>query len=192
MSQAKVVIIQNFLSAQECAELNAWTDAGIASNWLSFGIDTSKGDKSYAGRLTTRGYEDRFEFPALAHQISARITDRLGLSTYSKSDNGNEFGIVNAVMVPGSHTIKHLDPKEDNGVCHVYRCNVVTRAAEQGGELVIGGNTIALNPGDLHCYPVTLYPHAVTEVGGNTSRVLWMFGYQIPEEELDAFIERVQ
>lgn len=183
MSQAKVLLLKDFLSPQECDELNAWSDLGVQNGWLSFGHNTSTGDKTYAERLTTRGYESMFEFPALAHEISARITERLGLSGFKKSDNGNEFGIVNAVMVPGGSVITHLDPKEVNGMSHVFRCNVVTRAAEQGGELIIGGNKIPLKVGDLHCYPVTLYPHSVTAVEGATSRVLWMFGYQMSEEE---------
>jgi hypothetical protein len=58
------------------------------------------------------------------------------------------------------------------------RCNVLTRKADNGGELYVGGNKIDINVGDLHCYLPSTVEHYVTEVKGKTSRVLWMFGYQ--------------
>jgi hypothetical protein len=59
----------------------------------------------------------------------------------------------------------------------------MTRAADDGGKLYVGGKEIDIKVGDLHCYLPSTIEHYVTEVKGETSRVLWMFGYQCSKEK---------
>jgi hypothetical protein len=56
----------------------------------------------------------------------------------------------------------------------------MTRAADAGAELYVGGQLVDIEVGELHCYLASEFEHKVTEVQGNTSRVLWMFGAAVP------------
>jgi len=184
-----VFFLRKFVSTEDCIKLSSWIDIGIQNEWVSFGCNIETGLKNYKGRLTTRGFDDRFTFPSLVHEISNRITDSLKLSNFAKSNNGNKFGIIGTSTQTGGNVITHTDPKENNGSVHVLRCNIVTQVSESGGELVIDGKKIPLQIGDLHCYLVTLLPHSVTQVKGKTSRILWMFGYQVSIEQFNTLQE---
>jgi hypothetical protein len=59
----------------------------------------------------------------------------------------------------------------------------MSQAADDGAELFVGGEKVDIKVGDLHCYLASDYEHYVTEVKGNTSRVLWMFGAYVPKED---------
>jgi hypothetical protein len=61
----------------------------------------------------------------------------------------------------------------------------MTRNSDAGGELYIGGKKIDIGVGDLHCYLPSVVEHYVTEVKGQTSRIMWMFGYQCSTERFD-------
>jgi len=75
----------------------------------------------------------------------------------------------------------HKDPRQ--GYLSALRCNVMTRAANAGAELYVGGQLVNIEVGELHCYLASEFEHKVTEVQGNTSRVLWMFGAAVPIED---------
>ena len=178
-----VLVKKNFITAEECAQLNAWVDEGVQNKWLDSGIDRGSGWE-YEKRLTTRNYGDRFEHPAIAHEVFQKITDALGLNGIRKSVmGGGRDGIVVSCTFPGGDVYKHTDPKEGN--LQVLRCNIMTRAADAGGELFVDDQKIDVGVGDLHCYLASYIPHYVTEVQGDTSRVLWMFGYQASFQDFD-------
>jgi hypothetical protein len=177
----QILFKKNFLSPEECNVLNAWVDQGVAEKWLDAGISRKSGWE-YTGRVTTRNYGDRFEYPAEVHQTFQRITDLLGLHAVPKSVvGGGRDGVVVSCTFPGGDVYPHTDPMEGN--VHVLRCNVMTRAADAGAELFIGGNKIDIGVGDLHCYLPSNVEHYVTTAEGNTPRVMWMFGYQMSEED---------
>jgi hypothetical protein len=58
----------------------------------------------------------------------------------------------------------------------------MTQAADNGAELFVDGSKIDIKTGDLHCYLASDFEHYVTEVKGNTPRILWMFGAYVPTE----------
>ena len=175
-----VEITRNFLSPAECAELNAWVDLGVANKWLDAGVDRGS-DWSYTNRLSTRRYGDRFVYPPLVEQIARRIAELKGLQFEPRATNGGgRNGVVVSCTLPGGDVYEHTDPMEQGGR-DVLRCNVMTRAADAGGELHVTGEQIDVAVGDLHCYVASKEPHFVTEVQGETSRVLWMFGWGVKE-----------
>jgi hypothetical protein len=179
----QVFVFPNFLDVDVCNKLNEWVDAGVEKKWLDKGL--SRGSNwEYSNRLTTRNYADRFEYPSIVYDVFKRITKELNLLDLPKSIiGGGKDGIVVSCTFSGGDVYPHIDPKE--GELEVLRCNIITRSAESGGELYIGGNKIDINVGDLHCYLPSTVEHYVTEVKGQTPRVLWMFGYQCSKERFD-------
>ena len=172
----KVLIVKNFISQDICDSLNAWVDEGVKNKWLDLGI--SKGDQKYEKRLTSRMSGDRFEYPDAAYETFDKITKHFGYEKIPKSvSGGGKNGIVVSCTFPKGDVYLHKDPKE--GHLDVLRCNILTRKADVGGLLYVDGEQIDINVGDLHCYVASAFPHYVTEVQGSTSRVLWMFGYQV-------------
>lgn len=174
----EVLIRPHFIDAETCAELNSWVDYGVTKKWLDRGVNS--GHNGYEKRLTTRLYADRFEYPEVAYVVFNKISDHFGLHDAPKSVAGKgKDGVVVSCTYPGGDVYSHTDPMEGVDL-HVLRCNIVTRKPDAGGKLYVSGNHIDVGVGDLHCYLASAAPHYVTEVEGNTSRVLWMFGYQVP------------
>jgi len=169
-----MLIVKNFLSADECNELNKWVDLGVKNNLLDKAFNKKR--EKHNLRLTTRLYENRFKYPAIVYDIFKKITSKLNLNDLIKSSLGGRDGIVVSCTLSGGDVHSHVDVKESD--LELLRCNIMTRSADEGGELFIEGNKIDISVGDLHCYLPSLIEHHVTEVKGNTSRVLWMFGYQ--------------
>lgn len=187
-----LLLVRGFLSQDEIDALNAFVDQGVTVGYLDKGI--SRGRSGYDGRLTTRLYGDRFVYPDIVHSVFSRITDRLRLHDLKKSVvGGGRDGVVVSCTYPGGDVYAHRDLKEGGGLCDVLRCNILTRAAESGGLLQVGGVPIKLDVGDLHCYLPSDVVHSVSTVEGSTSRVLWMFGYQINKSDWELrFRELVQ
>ena len=183
-----VIINKNFLTQDECAQLNEWVDLGVQEKWLDKGV--SRGSVwEYEKRLTTRNYGNRFEYPKIVFDAFSKITDFYQLKQLKKSVIGaGRDGVVVSCTLPGGDVYEHKDPME--GKLDVLRCNIMTRKADSGGELFVGGKKIDIEVGDLHCYLASSVPHYVTEVEGETSRVLWMFGYQASKKDFAKMAEK--
>jgi len=177
-----VTIIPNFITQQECSVLNSWVEKALANSWLDVGITT--GHTVYKNRLTTRMYGSRFDkYPDLAYVIRDRIRKQLNLENVPISIlGGGKHGIVVSNTLPGGDVYKHSDPLEFNGR-HVLRCNIITQMADAGAILTVNDNVVNVNQGDLHCYLASKYAHSVTQVTGKHSRILWMFGFQITDND---------
>jgi hypothetical protein len=182
-----VLIFKNFLDKDTCNQLNDWVDLGVEKKWLDKGASPGDTWENYK-RLTTRNYQDRFNYPQLVYDVSNSITKQLNIADLSKSIvGGGKDGIVVSYMLAGGDTTFHTDPKENNDL-EILRCNILTRKPDNGGVLVIGTRKIELEVGDLHCYLPSTISHYVTETSGNTPRVLWMFGYQCSVERFNNII----
>jgi len=174
---------KNFVTPQECAELNAWVDEGVTNKWLDVG--TSNGEFNYSGRVTSRMYPNRYKYPEFVRTISSRVREFCGVSNYGLIKWHGRDGVVVSCTFPGGYVFEHVDPKSLHGLA-TLRCNIMTRAADIGGMLRIEGKFIPLEVGELHCYLVSEHAHYVSEVAGNTSRVMWMFGAHVPREDWDS------
>jgi len=176
-----VTIIPNFITEEECDVLNQWVKKAIESKWLDVGVTTNR--VGYSSRLTTRMYGHRFDkYPDLAYNIRNQICAALDISDLPFSTNGgSKHGIVVSNTLPGGDVYLHSDPKEGN--IEVLRCNIITQSAKSGAKLTIDNNVYDIKCGDLHCYLASKYPHKVSTVEGNRSRVLWMFGFQISDSD---------
>lgn len=184
------LLVRGFLSQNEIDALNAFVDQGVTLGYLDKGI--SRGRSGYGGRLTTRMYADRFVYPDIVYSVFSRITDRLRLQDLKKSvAGGGRDGVVVSCTYPGGDVYAHRDSKEDKGSLDVLRCNILTRAADSGGLLHVGGVPITLEAGDLHCYLASDVVHSVSTVKGETPRVLWMFGYQTSKPDWNLRVQKL-
>ena len=174
---------QNFLSQEDCNILNDWVDEGVKNKWLDFGI--SRKQSNYTKRVTSRLYGNRFEYPQIVLDISNRIRKFCGVDSYGLIEGHGRDGVVVSCTFPGGDVYKHQDPKNQNELS-ALRCNVMTRGSDAGGKLYVGGEHIDIEVGELHCYLASDFEHYVTEVEGDTSRVLWMFGAYVPKEDWES------
>ena len=174
---------KNFITPEECAALNAWADEGVKNKWLDLGI--SHKNASYADRVTSRLYPERFEYPQFVRDLSNRVREFCGISAYGLIEGHGRDGIVVSCTFPGGDVYEHRDPV-GAGRLATLRCNIMTRAADAGCVLHIGGKAVDVEVGELHCYLVSEHLHFATPVEGNTSRIMWMFGAHVPAQDWDS------
>jgi hypothetical protein len=173
----RLEITRNFISIEECKILNAWVDEGVDRGWLANGI--TAGGVGTNKRFTTRFYGHRFEYPQEIMGIAEKIKIFVGVSSYPIIKGHGRNGIVVSYTLPQGDVYKHQDPKFLG--LSALRCNIMTQAADEGGKLFVDNNKVDIGVGDLHCYLASDYEHYVTEVKGNTPRILWMFGAYVPK-----------
>jgi hypothetical protein len=179
---------KNFLTSEECNLLNVWVDEGVEKKWLDTGVTEKQfGYTSYTKRVTSRMYGNRFQYPQIALDISNRIRKLCGIDSYGLIEGHGRDGIVVSCTFTGGDVSEHYDAKSkfENGLS-ALKCNVMTRNADIGGELYVGGEHLDIEVGELHCYLASDFKHKVTEVEGETSRVLWMFGAYVPFEDWES------
>lgn len=178
-----VHIIKNFLTSEECAQLNAIALQGVAEGWLGNGVNKYGGGTSYALRKTSRMHMQNFEYPQFVRDISEKVRIASGVSEYPTIDGHGKDGVVVSVTYQNGEVYTHRDPNGGEGIA-TYRCNVLTQANEDGAELYVNGNKVDIEVGDLHCYAVSELPHGVSIARGPTPRIMWMFGAHVPLKDL--------
>lgn len=169
---------KNFLSLEECTELNAWVDEATAKNWLGAGINARGEPYNPDKRVTTRFYGHRFEYPQLVLDISKRIRSFYGVESYELIGGHGRDGVVVSNTFNTGDVYSHKDPRS-NGLS-ALRLNILTRKPTLGGVLHIEGQPIDIEAGELHCYLASEFTHGVSTVEGDVPRVLWMFGAYVP------------
>jgi hypothetical protein len=176
----RIEVAKAFLSKEECDLLNQWVNVGVVSGWLDKGhaqIRSAFVDK----RLTSRLYGHRFNTPPEILAISKKVRRFVGVDTYPLVTGHGRDGIVVSCTFSGGNLHEHVDPRNYHDLA-TLRCNVLTQKPEVGGILHIEGETVEVEVGDLHCYLASEHAHKVSTVGGNTPRILWMFGACVPSE----------
>lgn len=174
----RLEITPNFITPEECSLLNSWVYEGVNKGWLDSGMCTGRRTNK---RLTSRLYGHRFVYPQVALNLSKRIRNFAGIGTYPIINGHGRNGVVVSYTKPRGDVYKHKDPKELN--MSALRCNIMTQDAEDGAELFVNDNKVDIKVGDLHCYLASDFEHYVTEVKGNTPRIMWMFGAYVPKED---------
>lgn len=172
-----IKVIKNFLSNEEIIKLN-----NLAMHYYKTGIATQNG---YFNRYSCRFAAKDFVYDPFIYDIQNRVTTSLGLGNLEVDLDRGVSGINMAINFAGSYIETHTDPKADNGAA-VYRCNLLTQKSVIGGDLVFNGEIVNINPGDLHAYLASEFPHELTKVGGDVPRILWLFSYCAPQNTLEA------
>jgi hypothetical protein len=171
---------KKFLTPDECLTLNSWVTEAVKNKWVDVGI--SRGSGNYEKRFTSRLYGDRFEYPQIVRDISIRIRSFCGIDSYPLIEGHGRDGVVVSCTFDGGDVYKHKDPFA-NGGYSALRCNVMTSSPTHGGKLYVDGQHIDIDVGELHCYLASDFEHYVTEVQGETNRILWMFGAAVTKED---------
>jgi hypothetical protein len=173
-----MISVKNFLSADECAALNAAASQGVLDGWVGPGIVNSAGEKTTL-RMTSRLYMNGHEYPDVVGLASAKVRSYMGIHVFPLigPPHGKD-GVVVSVTREGGDVYPHRDPTQEGFVC--FRCNVMTQAPDAGGKLTLDGVEQNIEVGELHCYPASLVEHSVSVVEGTTPRILWMFGAYVP------------
>jgi hypothetical protein len=175
-----IKIFRNFITLEECKQLSDIALDGVEEGWIDLGV--SRGNHQYKKRLTSRMHMKDKKYPELVIDISNRIREFMGISHRPLIMGHGSGGVVVSVTYPGGDVYSHRDPKAENGWT-TYRCNIMTQATEEGAELYVDDELVDINVGDLHCYYASEQTHYVTEVKGETPRILWMFGSHRPYED---------
>jgi len=179
----RVEVIKNFLPHADIAELNVWVEEGVKKKWLDIGF-TARGQPTTPDtRVTSRLYGARFNYPEVALRTSNKVREYCGIFNAPLIEGHGKDGIVVSCTFPGGDVYAHRDPRMYEH--SVLRCNIMTQGADVGGVLYVGGQPVPIEVGDLHCYLASEHEHYVTTVGGNTPRVLWMFGGCVLAENWD-------
>lgn len=164
-----IKILPNFLSDKECNELSSW----IMSNHHSF-VNANMGGV----RKTTRYLSENVSFPKTALEIRKRIKEHLQLKDIVKPPFID--GMVASYAEPGDTCYEHKDPRWYE-FHHTLHCNVIVQKPDGGGNVVIEEKEYNMTKGDVICYYVSDLNHRVTEVVGNTPRLMWIFGFCVEE-----------
>lgn len=169
----RIEVKTGYLGLSECEALNAWADMGVSNGTFTNGrnADGSTNPLRFTTRLSPASY------PPSVYDLDTAVRAYCGVSSYAPCQQGTN-GIVCNYIQPGGDVFAHTDQPE-NGLA-ILRCNIVTRAAQSGGELFVGGQALPLTAGELHCYLASEFEHYVTTVGGNLPRVMWSFSALVP------------
>jgi hypothetical protein len=192
-----VKIFRNFATAEECKILSEIALQGLKDGWFSQGLDKKDKDPSKFDqiknlvktdkRYTTRFNENNIEHPQFVKDMQSKIRKFVGIDHFPLIEGLGKDGVVISISYEGGDVYPHRDPRSNGNDFITYRCNIMTSAAEGGGQLMIEGEPIDINAGDLHCYAVSELTHQVSPFEGTTPRIMYMFGAAIPEEEINSF-----
>ena len=181
----KVQVIENFVNKEEINELNTWA----LSNFIKYPnqyVDPCMDSHHPRSRLTNRisnihqrHNHSLINYPKIIYDIQKRIIDVLKLKEFFIPPPFHH-GIVNGIGFGEGLIEKHVDPVYYPNTITLH-CNLITQKSESGGVTIIDGIEYDIDSEDLLCYPVSELHHEVTLTKGNINRILWCFGFCIPE-----------
>jgi len=179
----QVLIVRNFISTEECAILNDWSQQAIAEGQFVDGVTGNWSEQKFEKtnkRLTNRMSEN-IEYCQLVYDIQEKIRNHFEIA--SNADvirNHGKDGVVVSVTFNDGDVYKHKDPSVGTGLSGA-RFNILSSKAENGGLIHVEDKTYELNEGDLMAYLVTDLLHSVEKCNGNKPRTLFMFGFCVPQ-----------
>lgn len=171
MSTPQPFFVRSFLDKEEAAALSEWINNKHRQPFFS---DAGMG----GARRTTRYSYTGFEFPPTSFAVRDRL--QKVFAEFGGFAAPFKDGMVASCAYPGDTCRKHTDPAWERGHITVH-CNVIVSAPDAGGEAVIGGKTFAMPERDLLCYPVSMLPHETLRVDGSRPRLMWVFGFCLPD-----------
>lgn len=173
--QKTTFVVNNFIDEQEMNSLNKWC---LANYQKPFFKDANMGKPGT--RMTTRFsfQEDGLRFPEEAYKIKKKIIKTLGIENYRQP--GFYDGIVCGIGFNEGSIFSHRDPVWHPGT-YTFHCNIISNKPQSGGNTYVNDKLIPVNEGDLLCFDVSGQDHMVDEISGEIPRILWVFGFSLPE-----------
>jgi hypothetical protein len=172
-------ILKNFLTVEECDELNKFTFNAIKNGLFSEGLN-SKTINPKDTQLVSR-FNKEIVFPDLPKQIMIRLQNQFNLKNDDVCKTFHKDGIIVNVSYKNAGVIEHKDDiyKENT---FGLRCNIVTSVPDIGGILHVDKAPINLKKGDLYLLNASEHFHYVSKNESNTPRILWQFTFDAPNE----------
>lgn len=117
----------------------------------------------------------------LIRDVAARIEHRFGLAR-SGITIDPDLGWVISVIFTGGFVNTHIDSRsyQHKPLKHL-RCNLVASKPDSGGEPVISDRPVPLVEGGGWAFFASEYPHSSFPVGGTKPRIIYQFGFSVPE-----------
>ena len=170
----EITVIKNFLTTEECQELNQWTLDNKDMDWFKTG-------KGADNRKTTR-YSNSidFSYPKLITDKFTQFRKEFNVGNLKLIQQGKD-GIINALSYDGSELELHTDPAY--GEYQSFHLTVQTSKAEKGGDLIADGVVYNVNEGDAVCFFASAVKHCTNIVEGNKPRIIWILGLQYPTKK---------
>ena len=180
----KVLLIRNFLSAEEIQTLKDWTDTAVKEGQFVDGVTGNWENKEFSRtkkRLTNR-MSQHISYPELVGVLQERIRNTVSITANAPVIlNHGKDGVVVSVTYNEGDVYKHKDPSVGDGAAGL-RCNILASKAESGGDIHVEEKTYTLEEGDMMCYLVTEYAHSVDVCHGENPRILFMFGFAVDKD----------
>jgi hypothetical protein len=179
----QVLIVRNFISQDECDALNSWVDSAIKEDQFVDGVtgDWDKKEFSTTKKRLTNRMGKKIEYCSLVYDIQLKLRESFPVISNSEViKNHGKDGVVVSVTYNDGDVYKHKDPSVGEGLSGA-RFNILSSKAESGGLIHVEDKTYELNEGDLMAYLVTDLYHSVDVCNGNNPRILFMFGFCVPE-----------
>lgn len=168
-------IAPNFLTLDECAQLNQVTQYGLDNNLMTLGAFTTL-------RYTSRLDPSLYTYPQGVLDLGARVRAYCGMSSYPVITGQGGDGIVTNYMPTNADIFSYKAGTNDSGAGQLWAF-IVTQASETGGVQQINGIEYPVNVGDLYCYMTSNNYQYTTAVLGATPRICWMFGNWVPSDD---------
>jgi len=187
----KVLLVPNFLIAEEIQILKDWTNKAVEEGQFVDGITGDWDKKEFSTtklRLTNR-MSQNINYPDLVKALQDRIRQTIPLTANAPVIDGHgKDGVVVSVTYNDGDVYKHKDPSVGEGVVGL-RCNILASKAESGGSIHVEDKTYNLNEGDMMCYLVTELYHSVDVCHGNNPRTLFMFGFVVDKDSWNSQLD---
>lgn len=185
MNTKKLVkIVENFITDSEVKLLNEWTLNNYKKPYF---VDPRMNSDDKQTRFTTRHaysrcekYRDyKVQYPKEVYDIQKRLIDYLKIRQNSIAPWPSfTDGIVTTVAFPSGSCCKHTDPVYSKNT-YTLHCNFVTQNPEGGGITYVEDIPYQFKEKDMIMYITSHLEHEVTEMSGNTPRILWVYGFCI-------------
>jgi len=178
--------LNNFITEEERLEFVEWFESSLRNEENMF-PGLSRGKFGYDVRKTSR-QQKKVVFPDVANRVWDRIKNTISFTSKCLPQNlpcGKPF--IAVTTFPGGDTYSHRDPTSIHGMS-VLRMNIIIQKPDEGGVLHVMDESKVTHEWDtpeasLHCYNVTEFSHAVTEVKGSKPRFIFIFSMQVPYDD---------
>jgi len=183
MNTKKLVkIVKNFITDKEVKVLNRWTLEHYKNPYF---MDPRMNKDDKQTRFTTRHaygrceeYQDyKVEYPKEVYDIQKRLIDYLKVKE-NRIAPWPSFtdGICTTIAFPPGSCCKHTDPVYYENT-YTLHCNFVTQNPESGGITYVEDDPYQFGEKDMLMYITSHLDHEVTEISGDTPRILWVYGF---------------
>lgn len=164
---------KNYLTPEECAQLNSVTQYGYDNGQMTLGINT---ELRYTSRLNTSLYT----YPQGVLDLATRIRTYCGVASYPIITGQGTDAIVTNYMLTNADIFSYQAQQNPNTGAAQFWAFVVTQASDGGAILQLNGVDYPVEVGELYCYLTSEVNQYTTHLTGTTPRICWMFGNWVP------------